>query len=201
MKLIIGLGNPGPEYTGTRHNFGFVAVEHAAEKYGSKWKKKSKFHAQIAKAKIAGEVVLFAKPMTYYNLVGQAVRVMRDYYHISNADILVIHDEMDLPIGTLRTRIGGSDAGNNGVRNLIEHLGKDFARLRIGVGKQPRHNGSTKPDANHSDFVLSRPNADEVKLLEHQISSIEDIIEEFSSNDFVETTYVCDLESSSCNRL
>lgn len=182
MKLIIGLGNPGIEYAGTRHNFGFEALNRFANDVGAKWQNKSKFQAQIAEFTHDGEKVLLAKPQTYYNLVGQSARALRDFYHLTNGDILVIHDEMDLPIGTIRTRISGSDAGNNGVRNLIEHLGKDFARIRIGSDNE-------RATGDRVGHVLSRPATDEKEKLQTLESEIQNQIERFIVGDFAGTTH------------
>ncbi|MCL1963254.1 aminoacyl-tRNA hydrolase, partial [Candidatus Saccharibacteria bacterium] len=143
MKIIIGLGNIGSEYVGTRHNFGFFAVEHLANRFDAAWKNKSKFHAEIAEINIDGEKVLFVKPTTFYNLSGTTVRAICDFFNASNDDVLVIHDDMALPTGTLRSRIDGSDAGNNGIKNIIENIGEHFARLRIGSGREQDTNGNT----------------------------------------------------------
>jgi len=135
------------------------------------------------------EKVIFAKPQTFYNLSGQAVRAIKDFYHIDNNDILVVHDEMALPVGTLRTRLGGSDAGNNGVKNIIEHLGKDFARIRIGSGCAPTHDGAAKPNANYCDHVLSRPTKVELKKLKQLEPEIQNLIDQFIKENFATTTH------------
>ena len=112
MKLIIGLGNPDKKYENTRHNTGFIAVDRLA----GEWQEKPKFHGQVSERDIDGEKVIFYKPSTYYNDRGIGVRSVRDFYKLENDDILVIHDELALPFGTVRSRVGGSDAGNNGVK-------------------------------------------------------------------------------------
>lgn len=190
MKLIVGLGNPGTEYAKTRHNFGWLVVDRMSEKAGCTWNHKPKFAADIAEFDLEGEKNLLIKPTTYYNLSGEAVRKIKDFYNINNSNILVIHDEMALQMGIIRTRVGGSDAGNNGVKSLIQHLGPDFARLRIGSGQEPINNGDARPEIiNHRDHVLSRPNKlDRVKL-EKLYPSIEEIILDFIRNKFNETTY------------
>jgi PTH1 family peptidyl-tRNA hydrolase len=159
MKLIIGLGNPGPHYQNSRHNTGFMAVNLLAEQHGLTWANKPKFKAEIAEGLLHGQKVILAKPTTYYNLSGEAARAIKDFYKLELSDILVIHDELDLPLGTIRARIGGSDAGNNGVKNLIEHLGEDFARLRVGVTNQPL----TADD--HINYVLGSFSKEENKAL------------------------------------
>jgi len=189
MKLIIGLGNPSAEYTGTRHNLGFAVVDATAKRLGTKWINKSKFQAQVAEVNVDGEKIILAKPQTFYNLSGQAVRAIKDFYHIDNSDILVIHDEMALPVGTLRTRLGGSDAGNNGIKNIIEHLDSDFARIRIGSGCAPTHDGAAKPDANYCDHVLSRPTKTELEKLKQLEPEIQELIDQFINNNFAATTH------------
>lgn len=181
MKLIVGLGNPGAEYDGTRHNLGFAIIDEIAKTYGATWTDKPKFHAKIAETTAGGEKVFFAKPQTFYNLTGQSVRAIRDFYKLTNSDILVIHDEMDLPVGSLRTRIGGSDAGNNGIRSLNEHLDTDFARLRVG-------SGSEHAAKNRVGHVLSQPNSDEAKKLAELQPEITKIITNFIAGDFAITS-------------
>jgi PTH1 family peptidyl-tRNA hydrolase len=186
MKLIIGLGNPGKEYAGTRHNFGWRALDFLAKKFNAdKWKNEKKSQASVAKANFDGEDVLFVKPQTFYNLSGQAVRAIRDFYKLDNSDILVIHDDMDLPVGVIRTREKGSAAGNNGIQSLIDHIGADFARLRIGSGKTTaEHDGLTKPMGSHRDYVLSRPNAAETAKFEQLLPEIEQITRDFVAGKF-----------------
>lgn len=151
MKLIIGLGNPEPKYDLTRHNVGFLLLDHVAEQLGGSWQLKPKFKAVTAEVTIGGEKALLMKPTTYYNLTGEAARAALDFYKLSAAqDILVLHDELALPFGTLRTRLDGSDAGNNGIKSLIAHIGDNFARIRVGIAND--HSG--QQDA--SDFVLGR---------------------------------------------
>jgi PTH1 family peptidyl-tRNA hydrolase len=191
MKLIIGLGNPGAEYQNTRHNLGWAAVERAAG--DAKWQSKAKFSAHIAETTIDGEKVIFAKPQTFYNLSGDAVQKIKRFYNLDNSDILVIHDEMDLPIGVVRARIGGGNAGNNGVKDLIAKIGGDFARLRIGSGQVPTHDGLAKPDSDHRDHVLSRPSTIEAKALHQLGPQIVQVISDFIHGNFVETSYRADV--------
>jgi peptidyl-tRNA hydrolase, PTH1 family len=157
MKLIIGLGNIGPHYEGTRHNAGFAALDAFAGQHGFEWVTKDKFKATVAEGVIDGEKVLLAKPTTYYNLAGEAARILKDFYKIENSDILVVHDELDLPYGTVRARSGGSDAGNNGMKSIATHVGTDVARVRIGIANE--HLATT----DSADFVLSRPSKEEAE--------------------------------------
>src|SRR5258707_5952830 len=113
MKLIVGLGNIGDHFNGTRHNVGFKVIDALAEAKGLNWQFKDKFKASVAEGEVDGQKIILAKPTTYYNLSGDAVQATKQFYKLDNADILVLHDELDLPFGTVRARLGGSDAGNN----------------------------------------------------------------------------------------
>lgn len=189
MKLIVGLGNPGAEYQETRHNFGFIALDAYARHHGVAWRSKAKFSAEIAELDLDGEKVLLAKPQTFYNLVGNAVQQIRSFYKIDMNDVLVIHDEMALPLGTIRTRRGGSDAGNNGVKNIINTNGAEFARVRIGSGLQPTASGDTQPTHNRRDYVLGRLSAADRNILDEESATVGQIITEFIGGEFIETTY------------
>ncbi len=155
MKLILAQGNPGPEYAATRHNVGFLALDAYVNKNGASFQHKSKFHADIAELSVGGEKVILAKPTTFYNETGIAARTIADFYKISTTDILVIHDELALPFGTIRTREKGSDAGNNGIKSLNAHLGQDYMRIRVGIWNELAER------INAADFVLSRFTATE----------------------------------------
>lgn len=174
MKLIVGLGNPEPIYDLTRHNIGFLLLDHAAQQLKAPWRHQPKFKAIIAEAVIGGEKTILLKPTTYYNLSGEAVRAALNFYKITAQDVLVLHDELALPFGTLRTRLGGSDAGNNGIKSIIAHLGTDFARIRAGIA----NDHAATQDA--ADFVLSRFTPHEQKQLEklaqQSLSFIEDFV-------------------------
>ena len=189
MKLIVGLGNPGPEYRQTRHNFGFMAVDNYVEHQAGEWHLKSKFNAEMAEIGSGDDKVILAKPQTFYNLVGQSVQLIRSYYRIDLADVMVIHDEMALSLGVIRTRRGGSDAGNNGIRNIINTNGSNFARVRIGSGLQPTASGDTQPTNNRRDYVLGRLAADDQAILQAEFATVNQIITEFIYGEFIETTY------------
>lgn len=150
MKLIFAQGNPGSDYATSRHNVGFMALDVLAAAKGASFTDKPKFHAQIAEYNQAGEKVLLVKPTTFYNETGRSARALCDFYKADPArDLLVIHDDLALPLGTLRVREKGSDAGNNGIKSLNAHLGQDYTRLRVGVYSEFR---DRMPDAN---FVLA----------------------------------------------
>ena len=148
MKIVVGLGNPGPKYAGTRHNVGFDVVRYLAAAPGvGPWR--AAFQAEVAEFSEGGEKVLLVQPQTFMNLSGRAVRAVLDFYKLTPADVLVVCDDFNLPLGKLRVRTKGSHGGQNGLRNIQEQLGTDeYPRLRIGVG-QPAHGEAV-------DHVLSR---------------------------------------------
>jgi peptidyl-tRNA hydrolase, PTH1 family len=147
--LVAGLGNPGREYAGNRHNVGFMVADELARRHGGAWK--TKFNAQLADVRIDGHKVVLLKPQTYMNDSGRAISSAMRFYKLEPASVLVVHDETDLPLGRLQARRGGGLAGHNGLRSVAQHLGTpDFLRLRIGVGRPER--GDRRPLA---DYVLS----------------------------------------------
>ena len=139
-ELIVGLGNPEPRYEQTRHNIGFDAVESLAKAWSLSWKENKRFQGLIAEGiSPYGNKIRLLKPLTYMNRSGQAVRAVIDWYKIAPGSVLVIYDDMDLPVGRLRIRRSGSAGGHNGMKSIISHLGsQDFPRLRIGIGKSDR---------------------------------------------------------------
>ncbi len=141
MFLIVGLGNPGKEYEGTRHNAGFMAVDELAKIY-SFGSFKSKFDGMIAEGRIGSEKVYILKPYTFMNLSGNAVVKAASFYKILPQNIVVFHDDMDLPIGKIKAKIGGGAGGHNGLRSIDAAIGSDYNRIRLGVG-HPQGNGST----------------------------------------------------------
>lgn len=159
MKLLVGLGNPGTRYQDTRHNMGFRVVDLLANKANVAV---TRYHARSLMAKFtwAGNTVLLAKPQTYMNNSGAAVRCLIDYYRIASHDLLVLYDDLDLPPGRLRMRPKGSTGGHNGVRSIIDYLRTDlFARLRIGIGPVPE-------GMDGAEYVLSPFTAEEAPLIE-----------------------------------
>ena len=136
MKIIVGLGNPGAQYANTPHSVGFEAVDAIAAEIGASWESKRQFNCLMAKGTFAGLPVMLVKPQTYMNLSGESVAPVVKYHNATAADLLVIQDDIDLPVGRMRVRKNGSCGGHNGIRNIIERLGtQDFARLKLGVGK------------------------------------------------------------------
>ena len=136
MKIIVGLGNPGAQYENTPHSVGFEAVDAIAAEIGASWESKRQFNCQMARGTFAGLPVMLIKPQTYMNLSGESVAPVVKYHNATAADLLVIQDDIDLPVGRMRVRKNGSCGGHNGIRNIIERLGtQDFSRLKLGVGK------------------------------------------------------------------
>jgi PTH1 family peptidyl-tRNA hydrolase len=149
--MIVGLGNPGAQYEPTRHNAGFWFLDEIARQAGASFRIESKFHAEVSKVNLGGSAVWLLKPTTFMNRSGQAVVALASYYKVDVESILVAHDELDLPPGQLRLKQGGGHAGHNGLRDIISHLGKEYHRLRIGIGR-PQQSG--RPVA---DYVLGSP--------------------------------------------
>ncbi len=160
-KLVVGLGNPGPEYVETRHNAGFWFCELLARELGVSLSHESRFHGIVGNARGAGMWILL--PQTYMNRSGLAVGALARFYRIQPNEILVVHDELDIPPGQLKLKCGGGNGGHNGLKDIQAHLGTpDFWRLRIGIG----HPGDRNQVAN---FVLHRPSRDEQTLIDESI--------------------------------
>lgn len=149
VKIIFAQGNPGLQYSTTRHNVGFQVLDFIASKETVAFQSKTKFNADIAEVAINGEKVLLVKPMTFYNDTGVSARTLLDFYKLDSRDILVIHDELKLPFGKIRVRHSGRDAGNNGIKSLNLHITEQYPRIRIGIGKELEH------PIGDADFVLA----------------------------------------------
>jgi PTH1 family peptidyl-tRNA hydrolase len=136
MKVIVGLGNPGQQYANTPHSVGFECLDALAAEIGAAWEMKKAFNALLARGVFAGVPVLLVKPQTFMNLSGDAVAPVVKYHNATAADLIVVQDDIDLPVGKMRVRTSGSCGGHNGIRNIIERLGTStFTRLKLGVGK------------------------------------------------------------------
>jgi peptidyl-tRNA hydrolase, PTH1 family len=160
MKLVIGLGNPGRKYEGTRHNVGFVVVDELARRHAGGATRRTNFQADTIEASIGGEKVLFAKPQTYMNLSGATALAGRDFYKLANSDLLVVCDDFALPLAMLRIRPKGSGGGQKGLADIIRRLGTDeVPRLRIGVGTLPA-------GWDGADFVLGKFAKEEQKEID-----------------------------------
>ncbi len=168
--IVAGLGNPGAKYTFTRHNAGFLAVDYMSQKLGFECKK-LKFKALTCETTVNGVKVLFMKPETFMNLSGEAVRAASDFYKLPPERVLVISDDVSLPVGKVRIRAKGSDGGQKGIRSITEHLGTDkFLRIRIGVGEKP------SPEWDMADWVLSTFSDEDKKLIFDSFSRVTDAV-------------------------
>jgi len=171
VKAIVGLGNPGSQYKGTRHNVGFDVVDEIARR-GAVTFESAPAQALIARWRRPEEPVLLVKPLTFMNLSGQAIGELARYFKIETADLIVVVDEVQLPLGKLRARQRGSAGGHNGLKSVIAHLGDEFARLRLGVGR----GGDQR---NLADHVLSRFDKDEAAEVERMTTRAADAAEMF----------------------
>ncbi len=166
--LLVGLGNPGKKYDGTRHNIGFETLDYLVEKQEfDPWVTKKDLKCLLTSKQLGDARVIAIKPTTFMNLSGEAVQGVANFYKVPASQIIVIHDELDIPFGQIRTRIGGESAGHNGIKSIIQHLGKDFGRVRIGVQSE------TPMEA--ADFVLakfSKEEATETNNLKREVTAI-----------------------------
>ncbi len=167
LKLIVGLGNPGPEHLLTRHNAGFWFVDALAAKLGGRFRSHTRFQGDICRVQFGGHEITLLKPMTYMNRSGLSVRAIADYTKVAPEEILIAHDELDLPVGEARFKLGGGHGGHNGLRDAITHLGPEFWRLRVGIG----HPGDRSQVI---DYVLRRaPAEEEEKILAAVATSLD----------------------------
>ena len=164
--LIVGLGNPGNEYELTRHNVGFMALD-AFVPADTVWKKEK--NALTARAESDGQKVILAKPQTYMNNSGMAVAALMAFYKIPLENLIVIHDDMDLKVGTVREKIGGSSAGHNGIKSIDAAVGNEYRRIRIGIGHPRDFNSPINP----ADWVLGKFDSEQLKQIKSVIKSLE----------------------------
>lgn len=175
ISLIVGLGNPGAEYDRTRHNIGFMAIDRLATSWSISIGKEKRFYGIFGEGRLSNHLanngkMRLLKPTTYMNLSGQAVRACADWFKVSPENILVIYDDMDLPLGKLRLRPSGSAGGHNGMKSIISHLGtQNFPRLRLGIGRGGKDNDDSaivsKANQNVTNHVLGGFSAKETKIL------------------------------------
>ncbi|MBR4261943.1 MAG: aminoacyl-tRNA hydrolase [Bacilli bacterium] len=176
MKLIVGLGNPGKEYENTRHNMGFFFIDNYAKSKNIEIKTK-KFNGLLTEFVDKNEKIILLKPQTYMNLSGESVRKVMDFYKISTDDILIISDDLDLPIGNYRLKSKGSCGGHNGLRNIEQHIDtQNYKRLKIGISKDN--------EVDTKDYVLSKISKKDKELLELMIPTINEILDNFIDTDF-----------------
>ena len=173
--LVVGLGNVGREYDGTRHNVGFAGVDRFARDHDfTPWAEKKDHKCYFATATLGDAKVIAIKPTTFMNLSGQAVRAVASFYKILPENIVAIYDELDIPFGQIRTRIGGGSAGHNGVKSLINTLGEDFGRVRIGTGPK------TPEQMDTADFVLARFGKDQEEQMTNLVREVSAILSEYA---------------------
>jgi peptidyl-tRNA hydrolase, PTH1 family len=169
IRMIVGLGNPGAEYAGTRHNAGYWLVDQLAAGHGGLFRPERKFAAELAATRIQGADVLLLKPQTFMNRSGEAVQAASAYLKIPVGQILVVHDDLDLQPGDARLKLGGGHGGHNGLRSVVAHLGQDFWRLRLGIG-HPGHRAEV------IDYVLHRPSREDELLIREAVTEAADVI-------------------------
>lgn len=169
LTIIAGLGNPEDRYAQTLHNAGFWFVDELARQAGTQFRYEKRFDADLCKIELAGEDVWLLKPQSYMNLSGGPVRSMLDYYRLTANELLVAHDEIDLQPGTVRLKQGGGHGGHNGLRDVIQHCGKDFMRLRLGVG-HPGHKDQV------TNYVLKRASSDVEAAILQNINEAADVM-------------------------
>ncbi|HEY93908.1 MAG TPA: aminoacyl-tRNA hydrolase [Dehalococcoidia bacterium] len=170
MKLIVGLGNPGRRYEKTRHNLGFMCVNRLARECNIKLTK-SQGKARTGKGRIAGNEVLLARPQTYMNLSGESIKLLLNKTHTGIEDLIVIHDDLDLPVGKIRVRFGGGSGGHKGINSIFQETGsRDFYRVRIGISRPYRFRDKIEiQEDDLIDYVLSSFTSDEKKIIEKSI--------------------------------
>ncbi|MFT7623188.1 MAG: PTH1 family peptidyl-tRNA hydrolase [Myxococcota bacterium] len=167
MKLVVGLGNPGAKYSGNRHNAGFMVIDELMHRAHASFS--SKFKGEFAKTTLAGESVVLLKPMTFMNLSGESVAPCARFFDIAVEDTVVVHDELDLELGDVRVKSGGGHAGHNGLKSIFTHHGRDFSRVRFGIGRHPH--------MAVRDWVLTDFSSDDRIDLDQHIGSAADAVE------------------------
>lgn len=176
MKIIVGLGNPGKEYVNTRHNIGFMFVDEVAKTNNLSFSLDKSKRAELATGTIKGEKVVLVKPITYMNLSGEALRLVMDYYKVGAEDIIVIHDDLDLPTGKLRIRANGSSGGHNGLKSIIANIKtQEFKRIKIGIDKK----GAV------IDYVLGKFSKMELDEISKVLFNASNIIDDYLSDSFI----------------
>lgn len=179
MKVIVGLGNPGTKFTTTRHNIGFIVIDELAHRFGLK-QYKQKFNSYYEMITVNGEKVILVKPLTYMNLSGEAVKPLLNFFKAEIDDLLVIYDDLDLPVGKLRLRTKGSAGGHNGIKSIIQHIGtQEFKRIRIGVGRPPSY-------MSVPDYVLQSFDKSEEADVVTAIKKAADACEDWLSKPFID---------------
>ncbi|MFD4555042.1 aminoacyl-tRNA hydrolase [Streptomyces sp. NPDC058469] len=173
--LIVGLGNPGPEYANNRHNVGYMVADLLAERIGGRFKRAGKAQAQVLEGRIgapgpASRRVVLVKPTSFMNLSGGPVNALRDFYKVPLANVVAVHDELDIDYGTLRLKLGGGDNGHNGLKSMTKAMGPDYHRVRFGIGRPPGR-------MQVADFVLKDFSSTERKELDFLVDRATDSVE------------------------
>jgi len=169
VQAVVGLGNPGSRYDNTRHNVGFWFVDALAREAGGHFAVERKLHGEVARVSLGGMDVRLVKPATFVNRSGQCIRALCDYFGLPVASVLVVHDDLDLPPGTVKLKHGGGHGGHNGLRDTINHLGRDFPRLRVGIG----HPGQREDVVN---YVLGTPGREDEKLIRQALARAAEVM-------------------------
>lgn len=173
--LIVGLGNVGKQYANTRHNIGFAALDHFASVNDfPAWIEKKDLKCHLASHTLGDTRVILIKPTTFMNLSGEAVQATAAFYKINPEKIIVAHDELDIPFGQIRTRIGGSSAGHNGIKSITQHMGEQYGRVRIGIGPKEH------PEQDSADFVLARFSKDQEAQMTNLLRESSAILSEYA---------------------
>ena len=182
MKLIVGLGNPGKAYVNSRHNLGFQCINQFAREHNITWKGR-RAKARVGNGVVAGTFVILAKPSTFMNLSGNSVGPLMRYYKITLSNLLVIYDDLDFPLGTIKLRQGGGSGGHNGIKSIIDHAGsQDFPRIRVGIGQLPDENTSEPPQINQKvSYVLGQFTAREKPVVAEVCAQVSRAIHSFLS--------------------
>lgn len=170
VRLVVGLGNPGPAYDGTRHNIGFALLD-KLQRGG--WREKGR--ALLGEGVVAGETTLLLKPQTYMNLSGEAVVPVVQFHKVDPGAIVVVHDDIDLPLGTVRVKQGGGDGGHNGLKSVTQHIGPEYVRLRLGVGRPVE--GVAEGPQEVADWVLARFSGPELVVVDEQLRRAAEALE------------------------
>ncbi len=172
--LVVGLGNIGKEYEGTRHNIGFEALDRFAKDHDfPAWIEKKDLKCHFTMTQLGDCKVIAIKPTTFMNLSGEAVQAVLHFYKVSSDNLVVVHDDLDVPFGQIRTRVGGSSAGHNGIKSVTQHLGEEYGRVRVGIGPKAHERQDS------ADFVLAKFTADEQTQMKNLTREVSAIVSEF----------------------
>lgn len=173
--LIVGLGNPGEEYARTRHNAGFLCVDDFAKRNGfDPWVAKKDLKCELTQQTMGDTRVILCKPQTFMNLSGEAVQAVMHFYKLHTKQLVVVHDELDIDFGQIRMRVGGSPAGNNGIKSVSKHVGEDYGRVRVGIGPK------THEQMDAADFVLEDFSAAQREQLPAMIREVGAVLSEYA---------------------